>query len=98
MVGLNKIGLRRAGYDQAAIQELMAAYRVIYRSGLRWVEILEQLRTRFPDRPGRAVLRVPLRPPPAASSPSVAPRPAPPSSSATTVEAEPEPEVRVKFG
>ena len=51
VVGLNKIGLRRAGYDQAAIQELMAAYRVIYRSGLRWAELLEQLRTRFPTGP-----------------------------------------------
>ena len=51
VVGLNKIGLRRAGYDQAAIQELMAAYRVIYRSGLPWAELLEQLRTRFPVGP-----------------------------------------------
>jgi len=51
VVGLNKIGLRRAGYDQAAIQELMAAYRLIYRSGLRWTEVLEQLRTRFPTGP-----------------------------------------------
>ena len=51
VVGLNKIGLRRAGYDQATIQGLMAAYRLIYRSGLRWAEILEQLRTRFPTGP-----------------------------------------------
>ena len=60
VVGLNKIGLRRAGYDQAAIQELMAAYRVIYRSGLPWAELLEQLRTRFPVGPAALVLRVPL--------------------------------------
>ena len=51
VVGLNKIGLRRAGYDQAAIQQLMAAYRVIYRSGLRWADVLEQLRTQFPIGP-----------------------------------------------
>jgi UDP-N-acetylglucosamine acyltransferase len=51
VVGLNKIGLRRAGYDQAAIQEIMRAYRVIYRSGLRWPEILEHLRTHFPTGP-----------------------------------------------
>jgi UDP-N-acetylglucosamine acyltransferase len=51
VVGLNKIGLRRAGYNQAAIQEIMAAYRTIYRAGLRWVEVLEQLRTRFPTGP-----------------------------------------------
>jgi UDP-N-acetylglucosamine acyltransferase len=51
VVGLNKIGLRRAGYDVAAIQSLMAAYRVIYRSSLRWADILEQLRTKFPVGP-----------------------------------------------
>ena len=51
VVGLNKIGLRRAGYNQAAIQEIMAAYRTIYRSGLRWAEVLEQLRTHFPSGP-----------------------------------------------
>jgi UDP-N-acetylglucosamine acyltransferase len=51
VVGLNKIGLRRAGYQQAAIQEIMKAYRVIYRSGLPWTEILEQLRTQFPTGP-----------------------------------------------
>ncbi len=51
VVGLNKVGLRRAGFNQATIQELMAAYRVIYRSGLRWTDVLEQLRTRFPVGP-----------------------------------------------
>ena len=54
VVGLNKIGLRRAGYDQATIQHLMSAYRLIYRSGLRWTDILEQLRTRFPIGPAAA--------------------------------------------
>jgi len=51
VVGLNKIGLRRSGFKQAGIQELMAAYRVVYRSGLRWTEVIEQLRTRFPTGP-----------------------------------------------
>jgi UDP-N-acetylglucosamine acyltransferase len=51
VVGLNKIGLRRSGYDQEAIQTLMAAYRLIYRSNLRWADILEQLRTQFPVGP-----------------------------------------------
>ena len=47
VVGLNNVGLRRAGYDPAKIQQLKAAYRVIYRSGLMWKEILEILRTQF---------------------------------------------------
>lgn len=51
VVGLNKIGLRRAGYDQKTVCELMSAYRIIYRSGLLWADILEQLRVRYPTGP-----------------------------------------------
>jgi UDP-N-acetylglucosamine acyltransferase len=47
VVGLNIVGLRRAGFDQSKIQQLKAAYRLIYRSGLMWKEILEKLRTEF---------------------------------------------------
>ena len=47
VVGLNQVGLRRAGYDSAKVQQLKAAYRVIYRSGLMWKEILEILRTEY---------------------------------------------------
>jgi UDP-N-acetylglucosamine acyltransferase len=47
VVGLNQVGLRRAGYDPAKIQQIKDAYRVIYRSGLMWKEILEILRTDF---------------------------------------------------
>lgn len=47
VVGLNTIGLRRAGFDAQTIARLKAAYRVIYRSGLPWGEILERLRTEF---------------------------------------------------
>ena len=95
VVGLNKIGLRRAGYDQATIQELMAAYRVIYRSGLRWTELLEQLRTRFPTGPA-ALSTSSSRRPPAGSSRNAARRRALTIRLRDTVEAEPE--VRVKFG
>jgi UDP-N-acetylglucosamine acyltransferase len=51
VVGLNVVGLRRAGFDQAKIQQLKAAYRLIYRSGLMWKEILERLRTEFAQGP-----------------------------------------------
>lgn len=47
VVGLNMVGLRRTGFDPAKIQQLKAAYRVIYRSGLMWKEILEILRTDY---------------------------------------------------
>jgi UDP-N-acetylglucosamine acyltransferase len=97
VVGLNKIGLRRAGYDQAAIQELMAAYRVIYRGGLRWVDVLEQLRTRFPV--GPAALFYEFLSTTARGIASE--RRAPPGATIKlreTIEAEPDQEVRVKFG
>ena len=51
VVGLNQIGLRRAGYDAAAIQQLKAAYRVIYRSGLTWGEVLQRLEIEFTEGP-----------------------------------------------
>jgi UDP-N-acetylglucosamine acyltransferase len=96
VVGLNKIGLRRAGYDQKAVQELMSAYRVVYRSGLRWVEILEQLRTQFPTGPAALFYEFLST----TARGIVSERRAPPGATIKlreTVEAEPEREVRVKF-
>ena len=95
VVGLNKIGLRRAGYDQAAIQQLMTAYRLIYRSGLRWTDILEQLRTRFPSGPAAAFYEFLST----TARGIVSERRTPPGATIKlreTIEAEPE--VRVKFG
>jgi UDP-N-acetylglucosamine acyltransferase len=48
VVGLNQIGLRRAGHA-AEICRLKEAYRVIYRSGLTWNELLARLRDEFAD-------------------------------------------------
>ena len=36
VVGLNQIGLRRAGHGRQTVLQLKEAYRVIYRSGLSW--------------------------------------------------------------
>ena len=97
VVGLNKVGLRRAGFDQATIQELMAAYRVIYRSGLRWADVLEQLRTRFPVGPAALFYEFLST----TARGIVSERRAPPGATIKlreTVEAEPEQESRVKFG
>ena len=49
VVGLNQIGLRRAGSSAAEIRRLKEAYRVIYRSGLTWNEILARLRAEFAE-------------------------------------------------
>jgi len=51
VVGLNQIGLRRAGFDQQQIRQLKDAYRVVYRSGLLWKEMLARLQSEFPDGP-----------------------------------------------
>jgi UDP-N-acetylglucosamine acyltransferase len=54
VVGLNTIGLRRNGYREPDIQQLKAAYRVIYRSGLSWNEVLQTLQQEFPTGPAAA--------------------------------------------
>ncbi|MEX0714271.1 MAG: acyl-ACP--UDP-N-acetylglucosamine O-acyltransferase [Pirellulales bacterium] len=51
VVGLNKVGLRRNGFSNDDIAQLKAAYRLIYRSGLKWQAILERLRVEFPSGP-----------------------------------------------
>ena len=51
VVGLNQIGLRRAGYTREEISRLKAAYRVIYRSSLTWTEILSRIKAEFPEPP-----------------------------------------------
>ncbi len=51
IVGLNLVGLRRNGYGSEDIAHLKVAYRLIYRRGLRWVEVLEQLKQEFPTGP-----------------------------------------------
>jgi UDP-N-acetylglucosamine acyltransferase len=51
VIGLNKIGLRRNGYSPEQILQLKAAYRVIYREGRRWTEVLDILKAEFSDGP-----------------------------------------------
>ncbi len=51
IVGLNKVGLRRNGYTAEQISQLKEAYRVIYRQGLRWNEVLDILKDQFPAGP-----------------------------------------------
>jgi UDP-N-acetylglucosamine acyltransferase len=51
VVGLNLIGLKRRGFDRDAILQLKAAYRVIYRQGLTWNEVLSTLKREFTTGP-----------------------------------------------
>jgi UDP-N-acetylglucosamine acyltransferase len=51
VVGLNRVGLRRAGFSAQELVDLKEAYRVIYRSGLPWEEMLDTLQTQFTSGP-----------------------------------------------
>ena len=51
IVGLNLIGLRRNGFTSDDVLQLKQAYRTIYRSGLKWTEVLEQLKSQFDSGP-----------------------------------------------
>jgi UDP-N-acetylglucosamine acyltransferase len=42
-VGINRVGLKRNGFTSTDIKEIKALYRVMYRSGLRWDEVLQEL-------------------------------------------------------
>lgn len=48
IVGLNRVGLRRAGFGQEEIMQLKAAYRLIYRQGLTFNEMVAALKETFP--------------------------------------------------
>jgi UDP-N-acetylglucosamine acyltransferase len=51
VVGLNVVGLRRSGHSADDIAALKAAYRVIYRSGLPWRDVLATLAHEFTTGP-----------------------------------------------
>lgn len=54
IVGINTVGLRRAGFTPAERQELKRAYRMAFRLGLRWNETLGMLKAEFPSGPAAA--------------------------------------------
>jgi UDP-N-acetylglucosamine acyltransferase len=56
VVGLNRIGLRRAGFTSQEMIDLKRAYRVIYRSGLTWDEMLDTLQMQFTSGPAAEFL------------------------------------------
>src|SRR4029079_12179297 len=51
IVGLNIIGLRRAGFTNEDIQQLKHAYRIIYRFGMTWADTLRCLAETFREGP-----------------------------------------------
>jgi UDP-N-acetylglucosamine acyltransferase len=47
-IGLNLVGLKRAGFGQADVTALKKAYRILYRSGLKLEEALARIETEIP--------------------------------------------------
>lgn len=54
VIGLNKVGLKRAGFTTADMQQLKSAYRVIYREGRRWSDVLSILKDDYATGPAAA--------------------------------------------
>ena len=52
IVGLNQIGLRRAGFDSELIKQLKSIYRLIFRSQMPWRDILKTLEEQYTSGPG----------------------------------------------
>ena len=48
--GLNRVGLKRRGFSRERIHDLKHAYRLIFRSGLRLDEAVQQMQKEFPDK------------------------------------------------
>ena len=46
--GLNLVGLRRRGMDEATLNALRAAYRILFQSGLRLADAVARLRAELP--------------------------------------------------
>jgi UDP-N-acetylglucosamine acyltransferase len=57
VVGLNLVGLKRNGFSPEQIVVLKAAYRLIYRSGLPWQEMLERLTSEFASGAAAAMVK-----------------------------------------
>ena len=47
-VGLNLVGLKRAGFEEAEISTLKKAYQILFRSGLKLEEALRRIETEIP--------------------------------------------------
>jgi UDP-N-acetylglucosamine acyltransferase len=47
-MGLNVVGLKRAGYKASDVSPIKKAYRLLYRSGLKLEEALSQIETEIP--------------------------------------------------
>ena len=57
VVGLNLVGLRRAGYSSSDVKTLKEIYRVLYKSDLNWGEIVEKISREYTEGVGLEMAR-----------------------------------------
>ena len=57
VVGLNLVGLHRAGFTSADVKTLKEVYRVLYKSGLNWREIVEKIEKEYTEGVGLEMAR-----------------------------------------
>jgi len=57
ILGLNVVGLRRNGFSQAQRQSIKAAYRTLFRGGLRLTEALVAIERDYPSPETRRIVR-----------------------------------------
>jgi UDP-N-acetylglucosamine acyltransferase len=55
IIGLNLVGLRRSGFDQARRSHIKAVYRLLFRSGLKLADALERADAEFPGADTEAI-------------------------------------------
>ena len=57
VVGLNLVGLRRAGFTSSDVKTLKEVYRTLYKSGLNWREIVEKIENEYKEGVGLEMAR-----------------------------------------
>ncbi len=55
-VGINLVGMRRAGFNAAERKEIKHAYRTLYRSGLPFLQVVERLAAELVTEPGKRLV------------------------------------------
>ena len=57
VVGLNLVGLRRAGFTSEDVKTLKGVYRILYKSDLNWREIVEKIEKEYTEGVGLEMAR-----------------------------------------
>jgi len=56
VVGLNVVGLRRAGFSSEERKAIKQAYKILYKSGLRQNQAVEKLKASYSTKPVQEII------------------------------------------